>query len=122
MSDASVVVFERTPRWVPELKRRFLNAGAIVRGCSTPRDVLAAVTEGAEGVLLVLDGREAECLAIIGELGARGARPAIVAIANPASEDLEWPLRELGVTSVVSDRITSDELVALCGRLIKDER
>jgi DNA-binding response OmpR family regulator len=118
MLEASLVVFERAPRWVPELKRRFADSSVIVRGCSTPRDVLAAVEEGTAGVVLVLDGREAECLALVGEVSKRAIRPVVIVIANDAGEDLEWPLRELGAASVVSDRITSDELVARCQRLL----
>jgi hypothetical protein len=120
MSAVSLVVYERTQRWAPELKRRFRESDVIVRGCSTPRDVLSAVADGAAVAVLVLDGLEAQCLEIVGQFAVRTTCPVVIAIANEDGEDLEWPLRELGTTSVLSHRTTSDELLAVCNRMLAD--
>jgi hypothetical protein len=90
----------------------------IVRGCSTPSDMLFAIADGVAVVLLVLEDREAPCLEIVGQLAMQIGRPLVIAVTNEKNADLEWPLRELGTTSVVSDRITSDELFALCNRML----
>ncbi|MFQ5734404.1 MAG: hypothetical protein ACE5KM_20895 [Planctomycetaceae bacterium] len=71
-------------------------------------------------MILVLDDAERDSLELLGRLSAMAGAPRTVVVGLPQTADLEWPLRELGVTAFVTGRTTSDQLVDLCHRLMTD--
>ena len=44
MLTPTILVFERRPRWVPELERQFAGEEVRVRGCGRPRDIEERLT------------------------------------------------------------------------------
>src|SRR5690606_21456136 len=102
-----IVVFEKRPRWTPELQRRFLSEPVRVRGCHTAAEVpsLATVAEVA-CVVLCLDDAEGECLQVLGRLAARRSQAPVVALGGDRTEGLEWPFRELGTTDFLAGTYT----------------
>ncbi len=119
-STATIVVFETQPRWAPELQHQFVDEDVHVVGRSTTTDFVVEVESAERPVgLLEVASDPAGCLARIGTLNSR-ALPPVVAVLTRDLADLEWPLRELGVTSVVDEFVPGHELAAVCRRLLPD--
>ena len=59
MLTPTLLVFERRPRWVPELERQFQNQNVQVRGCRSLKDVLNRFATSPEAIV-ILD-LEADC-------------------------------------------------------------
>jgi len=110
----AIAVFEQTPYWVPELKRRFEQTRVHVQGCRSPRDVRDAVSAGADVVVLVFHQREAACLELLGSLATGPAAPHVIAVASQDNADLEWPARELGAVVFLREHISGEEMARLC--------
>ncbi|MEZ6064764.1 MAG: hypothetical protein R3B90_03430 [Planctomycetaceae bacterium] len=112
-----IVVVEPQPRWLPELRRQF-------RG----RDIGVEPLEAA--VRLVVPNAEQPSLfvcdaaAMLADLWRSftilrpETTPVIVLLAD-SQRHWEWPLRELGVASVLSVRCTGHELARTCERWLR---
>lgn len=130
MSTFTVIVFEKRPRWAPELQRQFDDEDVRVRACNSTvdlermqvgtDDVYAGARAGApSGVcvgVLDFDAAPAECLQYLGRrIGRRLDCPSIV-IGSPRTVALEWSVRELGAVEFVVDAISGERLARLCRR------
>jgi DNA-binding response OmpR family regulator len=117
MLTPTVLVFERRPRWVPELQRQFLGQDVRVRGCSSLKDVeqLLAQSPGSLAIL-ELDAEPAPCLMALARLMARSPSPTILVVASPAYRELEWRVRELGAAAFLVEPVPGDEMAESCRR------
>ncbi|MGE3313470.1 MAG: hypothetical protein AB7O26_00050 [Planctomycetaceae bacterium] len=113
----TVVVFERRPRWFPEMQRQFVGEETRIRWCTELRDVerhLAA--DGSFVVVLDFDECPGECLQLLGRsVGASQSVP-FVCIGSQQTAELEWIVRELGGLAFFPDHVTGDRIAALCRR------
>jgi DNA-binding NtrC family response regulator len=112
-----VIVFEKRPRWAPELQRQFLNELVRVIACRSVRDVeerLAGVARGA--VLLDASAAPAECVQFLknGLLNPEALPVIVVATAQLAER--EWSFRELGAIAFLSGRNSGHAMASLCRR------
>ncbi|MEX0700617.1 MAG: hypothetical protein WD069_00835 [Planctomycetales bacterium] len=113
----TIVVFEKRPRWTPELQRRLVGEPVHVRGCHSAGDVpgLAA----AACVVLSLENAEGECLQVLGALAAGGADVPVIAIGSERSAGLEWPFRELGAVEFVAEPFIAEDIARICRRHVQ---
>jgi hypothetical protein len=117
MQTPVVVVFEKKPRWLPELQRQFLNEAVRVGGCFAARDFRQRLQSGSADVAVMdVDAAPAECLQLLGHLSGLPGLPPLIAISSPKSAPLEWSLRELGVLEFATEFRGGEELARLCRR------
>lgn len=115
---ATITVFEKTPRWTPELKRQFSADDIRVRGVgSLPGEFLQHPRPMNALLVVVLEEAEAKCLQYLGRLASTVDPSPVIVIAGPTTMEMEWTIRELGATDVVADRVTGEELADLCRRI-----
>ena len=119
----TVIVFEKRPRWAPELERQFLAEDVRVVACRSVKDLAdraAGVTTGA----LLLDAAvaPADCLHYLRQaLSDPRTLPAFV-VGAPAVAPLEWTFRELGARAFFAKKIPGHEMASLCRRQWTDRR
>lgn len=116
--DAVIAVFERQPYWGPELQRQFSDASIRVRECRSLSDLPSAV-EGFAARLFVIDiqADPPGCLAWLGSLRRDASCDCpIIACGAPDQTELEWILREAGVSAFLCDVIPGDDFARLCRR------
>jgi len=115
----AVLVFEKTPRWESELKRRMSRAPFLVRPCRSAADVLH-LSRQMPGSVVVIDfaAGAAEGLRLLEALDRRRLRALAVVVASTALQELEWPARELGAAGFVAETIGGAALAALCRRIL----
>lgn len=117
MFTPTLLIFERRPRWVPELERQFFGQDVRVRGCSSLQNLQELLNQSAGGVaILELDAAPAECLRTLARLMTRSPSPTILVVASSAYRELEWSVRELGATAFLEEPIAGDEMAAWCRR------
>lgn len=117
MLTPTILIFERRPRWVPELERQFFGQDVRIRGCATLPDLETRLTFNPRGLCLVeLDADPAECLQHLGRLMLRAPSPKIIVTATRVFRGLEWAVRELGVITFLEEPIPGDEMAAWCRR------
>jgi DNA-binding NtrC family response regulator len=114
---ATAVVFEKRPRWGPELERQFKNEDVRVVECRSLADVVERSADVAQGVILLeLAFRPSECLRFLARrVGEEGSLPIIV-IGSQGTASLEWPLRDLGAIAFFAKSIPGHEMADLCRR------
>ena len=111
----AVIVFEKRPRWAPELQRQFLTEDVPVIACRSVRDVEERAASVARGlVLLDASPAPADCLQFL----KRGlldpyVLPVII-VASKALAVREWLFRELGAIAFFSGTISGHEMASLC--------
>ena len=115
----AVLVFEKTPRWESELKRRMSSTQLLVRPCRSAADVLHLCRQ-MPGSVVVVDfaAGAAEGLRLLEAIDSRRLRSLAVVVASTALQELEWPAREMGAVGFVADTIGGAALAALCRRLL----
>jgi DNA-binding NtrC family response regulator len=110
-----VIVFEKRPRWAPELQRQFVTEDVRVIACRSVRDVeerAAAVARGM--VLLDASPAPADCLQFLKRgLLDPDALPVII-VASKALAEREWLFRELGAIAFFARTISGHEMASLC--------
>ena len=117
MLTPTLLIFERRPRWVPELERQFLGQDVRVRGCRSVKDVLKHCTPLANCVVILdLAAQPEDCLKTLERLMARSPSPTILVVASAMDRELEWPVRELGATAFLEEPIPGDEMAEWCRR------
>ena len=113
----TIVIFEKQPRWGPELQRQFLAEDVQIRACRAVRD-LRPLLETDTQPLIVMDveGAVAECLQFVGGAARWQPMPATILIGSRAAAELEWAFRELGVLEFAPEDLTGAALARLCRR------
>jgi DNA-binding NtrC family response regulator len=113
----TAIVFEKQPRWAPELQRQFLTEDVRVIACRSVRDVeerLAGVAHGV--VLLDASTAPADCLQFLRrEMSDPEALPVVI-VGTKRAAHLEWSFRELGAAAFVPQKIPGHEMASLCRR------
>ena len=113
----SVIVFERRPRWTPELERQFVGENVRVRACTDLRDALPLVEQPEPPVLVLdLEADTAGCLRLLARLMGAAPLVPIICVASSQSTDLEWAARELGALDFAAGPIPGERLANLCRR------
>lgn len=113
----SVFVFEKRPRWEPELKRQLPEYRLQVRPCRTGAQLLSLVREQPRSLLVLnLEKSPAECLRLLATLLEWRLPSRAIAIAGPDMDELEWPARELGALDFLPSTVTGSALARLCRR------
>lgn len=118
-----ILVYEKRPRWEPELKRQLAGSRVRVRGVRAEGAVVLLLRSMPGSVLVLdLDAGAADglrLLAVVAELGV----PAVsLVIASPATAGLEWPARELGALDFHPAAITGESLARQCLRAMYTPR
>jgi len=116
-STPTTIVFEKQPRWAPELQRQFLAEDARVIACRSLRDVEERLAGLKRGVVL-LDASVApgECLQFLRrEMSDPESLPVMIIGAKRVAH-LEWSFRELGAIAFFPQRIPGHEMASLCRR------
>ena len=115
----AILVFEKSPCWEAELKRRLASPLVLVRPCRSAQDVLALCRQ-VPGSVAVVDFAAgiADGLRLVEALIALRLRISPVVIASRETEELEWPARDLGAVNFVNDRIGGDKLADICRRML----
>jgi hypothetical protein len=116
VADPVVVVFEKRPRWAPELEREFADEEVRVVACRSIDDV-AERSAGVERGAIVLDlaAEAAGCLRFLVRHHNDPRLPVFVAGSDQSAE-WEWPVRELGAAVFFSGRLRAFEMAGLCRR------
>lgn len=122
MGTPGVLVYEKSQRWEPELKRQFPNKEVSVRAV---RSLAAAesLVDASPGSLLLMDLSvgAAECLRFAMRAWERAIPVRILLIGSSGTSGLEWAARELGVDHFLSTPIRGDELARLCRRQVSGQ-
>lgn len=113
----TIIVFEREPRWYPELQRQFVGEEVRIRWCNELRDVGGHLVDvGSAVVVFDFDESPGECLQVISRISA-GIRPVpCICVGSRQTADLEWAVREVGGLAFYPDGVTGERLAALCRR------
>jgi hypothetical protein len=113
-----IAVFELVPYWVPELQRQFHQTNVTIRGCCQARDLFPAVADAPSAVLVIdLATSLTEIVVWLRtEVTRCRVRIPMIALGSAATAELEWLLRDAGVTAFLPDPTTGAELARLCRR------
>lgn len=116
----AIVVFEKQPYWGPELQRQFQHSDVLVRECRSIRDLLAGA--GALDKTLFVIDLEADLEQTLEWFGTGLAichvSIPIIALGSKAHGELEWVLREAGVSAFLPEFVTGEHLARLCRRML----
>jgi chemotaxis response regulator CheB len=116
----AVLVFEKSPRWESELKRRIGGRRLLVRPCRSPADVVGLCRQIPGSVVVIdLASVAVEGWRLLEELGRRPLRVLPVVIASREIAEGEWLARELGAVDFVTDLIGGAALAGLCSRMLQ---
>lgn len=116
----ALLVFEKRPRWSTELKRHLAGRRLFIRSHTTAGEIPAALARFPSSlVVLDLASDPAACLGVLRTVYEANLSAKFIAITPPALADLEWPLREAGVMSLVPDTIRGEGLASVCLRNLK---
>jgi DNA-binding NtrC family response regulator len=117
MLTPTLLIFERRPRWVPEMERQFLGQNVRVRGCRSVKDLLDRFHSSPKCLaILDLEADPEGCLNSLARLMAHSPLPTILVVASERYRDLEWPVRELGATAFLEEPLTGDKMAEWCLR------
>jgi DNA-binding NtrC family response regulator len=121
MANATVLVFEKRPRWTPELQRQFAGHNVSVRNCHSLADVNARLQEARQPVaILDFDAAPADVLQFLGKQAGFGSAPPTIVLASAHWAELEWRIRELGAVDFIVGPLPGQHMADLCRRQLKN--
>jgi DNA-binding response OmpR family regulator len=116
-SPATAVVFEKRPRWGPELERQFESENVRVVECRSLADVVERSNPVKRGVILLdLGFKTVDCLRFLGRHLNDGAALPVFVIGSTRLAALEWSVRDLGAAAFFAKTIPGHEMAELCRR------
>lgn len=116
-SPATAVVFEKRPRWGPELQRQFADQNVRVVECRSLADVAERTADIHRGVVLLdLAFKTAECLKFLGRRLNDGAALPVFVVGSNRLAGLEWSVRDLGAAAFFVHTIPGHQMAELCRR------
>lgn len=120
----AIAVFEKRPRWTPELQRQFVDEAVRVAGCRSTADLDVLLPAGRPGVIVLdLEAAATDCLQYLGRRAVRDSRRPVVVIGSDRTGSLEWALHEMGVVAFIyEDAVTGRDLARFCRRQWSVER
>ena len=112
-----IFVCEKRPRWTPELQRQFARDDVRVRLFTRFGD-LRREAEAARPVAVLIDfaAGPAECLQLLGRIFGRAGFPPVLVVGSPRTAELEWSLREFGVTEFLDEAAPGAQVARLIRR------
>ena len=113
----AVVVFEKRPRWTPELERRFVGENVRVRACRATADI-EELLDAETATVLVFDLASVaiECLHYLGRTFDRRRSVPVVVIGAGENAELEWLTREAGAIEFLPEHLGGKDLARICCR------
>ncbi|MBS0261239.1 MAG: hypothetical protein JSS02_04725 [Planctomycetes bacterium] len=119
----ALIVYEKSPRWESELKRRFGVHDILIRPCRSAADVLALCRQAPGSVIVAdFDVGPADVLRLLESLVRRRARVYPVVIGSAETAELEWPARDLGAVAFLPNRLPGERLAQVCRRILGTPR
>jgi DNA-binding NtrC family response regulator len=118
----AAIVFEKEPRWAPELQRQFLKEDVRVIACRSLKDAEERSAGVGRGVVL-LDASvaTAECLQFLRRGMTDPEALPVLIVGSTQTARLEWAFRELGAAAFFPNRIPGHEMASLCRRQWKGQ-
>ncbi|MFN0197022.1 MAG: hypothetical protein ACKVT0_09765 [Planctomycetaceae bacterium] len=123
-----IIIFERRPRWGPELERcaqypaakSESPAGDRMKVTSIRSLTAVRAAEFERGTILVLDVSAGvpECLHLLGRLLSEIKRCHVIVMGSSSSHPLEWIFYEMGTTVYLPDCDHGEQLMLVCRRLL----
>jgi DNA-binding NtrC family response regulator len=115
----AVIVFEKSPKWESELKRRMGGRQLLVRPCRSGADVVNLCRQTPGSVVVIdLSSVAAEGWRLLEGLAQSQFRVFPVAISGRDTAEMEWLARELGAVDFVFDTIGGGVLADICRRVL----
>jgi DNA-binding response OmpR family regulator len=115
----TAVVFEKQPRWAPELQRQFAGDEVRVVACRSLKDVEERCARVSRGVVLLdAAAATADCLQFLRRGMADPHALPVVIVGSKWITDLEWAFREVGAAAFFINRIPGHEMASLCRNLM----
>lgn len=116
LADRTVHVFEKSPKWVPELQRQFYSDDDLqVRTISDLAHAETSLNHETNPVLVLqLDAAPADCLRLLARLSNRSRNIPAIVLGSTDMISLEWPVRELGAVEFRSGFVPGFEIAELC--------
>lgn len=108
-------VFEKQPRWLPELQRQFQGEEIVLQGCEKISDLPKLLEEPCL-IVLDLDSDPQNCLQYLAQRSRRLQRNLVLVIGSPRNSVLEWSVRELGAATWLENTVEGDRLARICQR------
>jgi len=124
---SSIIVLEQSPRFRCELETEWSRRGGSRTGVG---DAVISLVESAKSVLEVISFADAKRRGVVVADLAVGQPDVlrllegwnrgwpIVVVGPREIAELEWPLRELGATSVLFEPVKPSRLLAMCRRVL----
>ncbi len=110
-----LLIYEKTPRWGPELKRHFLGSGVISRAARSISEIGRLLTAGRECLLVMdLQAGAGDCLRFVAQAQQTRLCVRTLLIGSAQTRELEWVARELGADHFVEEKIGGSGLAHLC--------
>jgi DNA-binding response OmpR family regulator len=115
MSAPQLLIYEKTPRWGPELKRQFVGSGVVSRAVRSIAEIGRLLAAG-QDCLLVMDLRAGagECLRFVARTQRTASPVRTLLIGSAQTRELEWVARELGADHFVEEQVGGSGLARLC--------
>ncbi len=112
----TIRIFERSPRWLPELQRQLAGEAFDIRLSHSAADVFQDVTSTSNDEIALFDfnSSPANCLQTFSKILRQNGTQSIIVIHSAEQLSLEWSLRELGITHFLSDKTTGKEIADVC--------
>lgn len=115
----TAIVFEKQPRWAPELQRQFVGDEIRVIACRSVKDVEDRCAAASRGVVLLdATAATADCLQFLRRGMADPNALPVVIVGSKRIADLEWAFREVGAAAFFIHRIPGHEMAAHCRNLL----
>lgn len=117
MTDTTVFIYEKRPRWTPGLQHLFSEGEVRVRGVGKlSRELLNSDDGGHRVLLLVLADAEAACLQFLGTVSASLMTMPVIVIGDSSTMELEWAVRDLGASHFVNELTPLHDVARICRR------
>lgn len=118
----SIIVFERDPRWVPELQRQFLDDPVRVIRSRSLKHLSELVAERLASVAVIsLDADPAGTLHLLNRMANAAESLRTLVVGNPSFATLEWFIRELGAIEFLTEPVPAHHMADLCRRVLLNE-
>jgi len=115
-SRRTIRVYERNPRWLPELQRQLAGEMFEIFLSHSAGDVFQKTSSigSCDITLFDFNSAPADCLQTFRKMLGQNAKQPVILIHSEEQASLEWSLRELGITHFLTDKATGEELAHLC--------
>jgi len=117
----AVLILEKTPFWSAELNRQFLDEPVSIRVRNQVQDVFSLLASNTVKILII--GVEIELdsvLRLLTDLSQSFPEVQTLVLLSTENLELEWSLREVGVSEIIPAPVSGDQLKQILRRRLKD--